>query len=151
MAYVVVYCRQLGARGVGDLIKTGESAETYLETILILSKAKSRVRSIDIANELEYSKPSVSVAMKNLREGGHITVDVDGHIALTESGREIAESMYERHRVISDFLISLGVEEKAAITDACRIEHVISEHSFTKLSEHFKQLKQSSAITGNKL
>jgi len=122
------------------LLKTGESAETYLETILVLSKTKNTVRSIDIANELEYSKPSVSIAMKNLRENGHITVDEDGHITLTQSGLKIAESIYERHSVISDFLKSLGVDAKTAINDACRIEHVISEQSFEKLSNHYKHL-----------
>ena len=122
------------------MLKTGESAETYLETILVLSKTKNTVRSIDIANELEYSKPSVSIAMKNLRENGHITVDEDGHITLTQSGLKIAESIYERHSVISDFLKSLGVDAKTAINDACRIEHVISEQSFEKLSNHYKHL-----------
>ena len=121
------------------MIKAGESAETYLETILMLRTEKGRVRSIDIANELEYSKPSVSVAMRNLRESGHIAVGGDGYITLTKSGQEIAETMYERHRVISDFLISLGVDEKTAISDACRIEHVISQQSFERISEHFRQ------------
>ena len=122
-------------------MKTGESAETYLETILVLGNEKGMVRSIDIANELEYSKPSVSVAMKNLREGGHIVVDADGFITLTESGRKIAESIYQRHSVLSDFLTALGVDEKTAMDDACRIEHVISEQSFKRISEHFNQLK----------
>ena len=122
-------------------MKTGESAETYLETILILSSTKGAVRSIDIANELEYSKPSVSVAMKNLRETGYIIVDDDGHISLTESGRDIAETMYRRHRVLSEFLTALGVDEKTALNDACRIEHVISEQSFEKIRDHFKRLK----------
>ena len=122
-------------------MKTGESAETYLETILVIENVRGMVRSIDIANELEYSKPSVSVAMKNLRESGHIVVDEDGYIKLTESGRRIAETMYQRHRVLSDFLTALVVDEKTAIDDACRIEHVISEQSFEKISEHFKCFK----------
>ena len=122
-------------------MKTGESAETYLETILVLGNTKGAVRSIDIANELEYSKPSVSVAMKNLRETGHIVVDDDGHISLTESGRDIAETMYRRHRILSEFLTALGVDEKTAINDACRIEHVISEQSFEKIRDHFMRLK----------
>ena len=124
-------------------MKTGESAETYLETILVLGQTKGAVRSIDIANELEYSKPSVSVAMKNLRENGHIAVDQHGHIELTESGREIAESMYRRHRLLTDFLTELGVDEQTAIDDACRIEHVISQQSFEKISEHFKKLERN--------
>ena len=121
-------------------MRTGESAETYLETILVLSNNKSAVRSIDIANELEYSKPSVSVAMKNLRESGHIVVDADGYITLTESGREIAESMYQRHCMLTDFLTTLGVDEKTAKDDACKIEHVISQASFEKLSQHYNLL-----------
>ena len=121
-------------------VRTGESAETYLETILVLSNTRGMVRSIDIANELEYSKPSVSIAMKNLRESGYITVDEDGHISLTNSGLAIAESMYERHRVLSDFLLALGVDEKTAINDACRIEHVISQQSFEKIKQHFNEL-----------
>ena len=103
-----------------------ESAENYLETILILSqrKGKGEVRSIDIVNELEFSKPSVSVAMKNLRENGYITVDKDGYIRLTDKGLEIAEKMYERHTLLSQWLIKLGVDEKVAVEDACRMEHV---------------------------
>ncbi len=111
-------------------MKIQESAENYLETIYMLIKAKGSVRSIDIANELEFSKPSISVAMKNLRENGYIEVDRDGHITLLASGLEIAQRMYERHTVISNFLISLGVDEKIATEDACRIEHVISQESF---------------------
>ena len=109
-----------------------ESAENYLETILILSqrKGKGEVRSIDIVNELEFSKPSVSVAMKNLRENGYITVDKDGYIRLTDKGLEIAEKMYERHTLLSQWLIKLGVDEKVAVEDACRMEHVISAESF---------------------
>lgn len=111
-------------------MKIQESAENYLETILILQRQKGAVRSIDIANELEYSKPSISVAMKNLREHGYIHMDGDGFISLTESGRKIAETMYERHTWISNWLVSLGVDEKTAVQDACRIEHVISQDSF---------------------
>jgi len=116
-------------------MKIYESAENYLETILILSNQHSFVRSIDIANELEFSKPSVSIAMKNLRENGYIETDGDGHITLTESGREIAETMYERHTFLSSWLISLGVNARTAVEDACRIEHVISKESFDKLRE----------------
>lgn len=115
-----------------------ESAENYLETILILSKRKGKgeVRSIDIVNELEFSKPSVSVAMKNLRENGYITVDKDGYIRLTDKGLEIAEKMYERHTLLSQWLIKLGVDEKVAVEDACRMEHVISAESFAAIKKH---------------
>ena len=113
-----------------------ESAENYLETILILSqrKGKGEVRSIDIVNELEFSKPSV--AMKNLRENGYITVDKDGYIRLTDKGLEIAEKMYERHTLLSQWLIKLGVDEKVAVEDACRMEHVISAESFAAIKKH---------------
>ena len=115
-----------------------ESAENYLETILILSqrKGKGEVRSIDIVNELEFSKPGVSVAMKNLRENGYITVDKDGYIRLTDKGLEIAEKMYERHTLLSQWLIKLGVDEKVAVEDACRMEHVISAESFAAIKKH---------------
>lgn len=115
-----------------------ESAENYLETILILSqrKGKGEVRSIDIVNELEFSKPSVSVAMKNLRENGYITVDKDGYIRLTDKGLEIAEKMYERHTLLSQWLIKLGVDEIVAVEDACRMEHVISAESFAAIKKH---------------
>ena len=115
-----------------------ESAENYLETILILSqrKGKGEVRSIYIVNELEFSKPSVSVAMKNLRENGYITVDKDGYIRLTDKGLEIAEKMYERHTLLSQWLIKLGVDEKVAVEDACRMEHVISAESFAAIKKH---------------
>lgn len=119
-------------------MQISESAENYLETILILSqrKGKGEVRSIDIVNELEFSKPSVSVAMKNLRENGYITVDKDGYIRLTDKGLEIAEKMYERHTLLSQWLIKLGVDEKVAVEDACRMEHVISAESFAAIKKH---------------
>ncbi|HIZ43215.1 MAG TPA: metal-dependent transcriptional regulator [Firmicutes bacterium] len=117
-------------------MKTHESAENYLETILILSHRKPEVHSIDIANELDFSKPSVSVAMKNLRQKGYITIDAENHIHLTPSGLEIAETIYERHTLISEWLIRLGVSEKTAVEDACRIEHVISAESFAAIKRH---------------
>ena len=117
-------------------MKIQESAENYLETILMLGQSGQPVRSIDIVNELGYSKPSVSVAMKKLRENGYINMDNDGHITLTASGAEIAERMYERHTLLSSFLIRLGVDEKTAVEDACRIEHVISPETFQKLKDH---------------
>ena len=116
-------------------MKIKESAENYLETIHILNKRTGSVRSIDIVNELGYPKPSVSIAMKNLRENGFILVDRDGYITLTDSGREIAETMYERHTVISSWLMYLGVPKKVALEDACRIEHVISKESIDAIKK----------------
>ena len=110
-----------------------KSAEDYLETILILHNQKGMVRSIDIANELGFSKPSVSVAMKNLRENGYIEMDANGHITLLPPGEEIAQRMYERHIFLSRWLTGLGVDPKTAVEDACRIEHVISAESFDAL------------------
>ena len=123
-------------------MKIKESAENYLETIHILNKRTGSVRSIDIVNKLGYSKPSVSIAMKNLRENGFILVDKDGYITLTNSGREIAETMYERHTVISSWLMYLGVPKKVALEDACRIEHVISAESFEALKKHVYEKKE---------
>lgn len=113
-----------------------ESAENYLETILVLSKQRPVVRSVDIAEQLGYKKSSVSVAMKNLREKNHITVTKEGFIYLTDSGREIAEMIYERHELLSDWLIRLGVDKNIATEDACRIEHVISKESFEAIKKH---------------
>ncbi len=120
-------------------MKIHESAENYLETILMLSKKQSYVRSIDIATELNFSKPSVSVAMKNLRTSGHILVNDAGHITLTESGLKVAESILERHKVLSEMLIRLGVDPEIATEDACRIEHVISNESFEAIKTHIEQ------------
>ena len=117
-------------------MKIHESAENYLETILILQKRLGQVRSIDIASELSYSKPSVSVAMKNLRTNGYIEMDKDGFITLLDKGREIAEKIYERHTLISNWLMHMGVSPETAAEDACRIEHVISAETFEKLKEH---------------
>ena len=117
-------------------MKIQESAENYLETILMIGQKKGNVRSIDIANELEFKKPSVSVAMKNLRENGYIKMDDNGYITLTDSGRQIAETMYERHLLVSQWLMKLGVNEKTAVEDACKIEHVISKESFEAIKKH---------------
>ncbi len=122
-------------------MKIQESAENYIETIYILQQRQGEVRSIDIANELAFSKPSVSVAMKNLRNNGYIEVNGLGYITLTESGREIAERMYERHTLLTSFLVSLGVSDKTAAEDACRIEHVISAESFDALKRHISELR----------
>lgn len=116
-----------------------ESAENYLETILMLSKKLPVVRSVDIANELDFKKSSVIIAMKNLREGGKITVTQAGYIYLTDSGREIAEMIYERHQWLTNWLISLGVDSNIAAEDACKMEHVISKESFEALKNHFGQ------------
>lgn len=129
------HCKMFG----GACLKIQESAENYLETILVLSLDKPYVRSIDISNELGFSKPSVSVAMKNLRNSGHIRVDENGHITLAPPGKKIAEMIYERHRILSQWLESLGVSRETASEDACRIEHVISEESFAAIKDHLKQ------------
>lgn len=115
-----------------------ESAENYLETILILSKKLPVVRSVDIATELGFKKSSVSIAMKNLREKNHITVTGAGFIYLTDSGREIAEMIYERHQLLSEWLVRLGVPSETANQDACKIEHVISKKSFDAIKKHVK-------------
>lgn len=113
-----------------------KSAEDYLETILILTERNGNVRSVDISNEMGFKKSSVSVAMKNLRNSGHIFVDDNGYIKLTETGKEIADTIYERHNFFSSWLISLGVDESTAIEDACRLEHVISKTSFDAIKKY---------------
>ncbi|MDE7258020.1 MAG: metal-dependent transcriptional regulator [Lachnospiraceae bacterium] len=113
-----------------------ESAEDYLETILILKERSGQVRSIDIATEMNYSKPSISVAMKKLRENGYIQVDKDGYITLTDTGYAIASDIYDRHKVLTAFFVSLGVNEKTAAADACRIEHDLSPETYEKIREH---------------
>ena len=112
-----------------------ESAENYLETILILGKKLPVVRSVDVANELGFKKSSVSIAMKNLRENNHITVSGAGYISLTDSGKEIAEMIFERHELISNWLMSMGVSEETALEDACKMEHVISQESFEAIKK----------------
>jgi len=119
-------------------MQTNESAENYLETILMLSQKLPVVRSVDIANELGFKKSSVSIAMKNLREKNHITVTDAGYIYLTESGNSIAQNVYDRHQVITEFFVKLGVSPDIAEEDACRIEHVISEESFIALKKHIQ-------------
>ncbi len=119
-----------------------ESAEMYLETILVLSQKHTQVRSIDVVDELAFKKSSVSVAMKKLRENGYIEMDGDGYISLTEKGRKIAETMLERHTFISGWLIALGVDKATAIEDACRIEHVISSESFDAMKKYVNAMKK---------
>lgn len=116
--------------------RSEESVEDYLETILVLSKRTANVRSIDIANELSYSKPSVSVAMKHLRENKYITLSDEGFILLTPEGKEIAEAVYERHSLITEWLIHIGVEPNIAKSDACKMEHDISPESFEAIKKH---------------
>ena len=116
-----------------------ESAENCLETIYMLNKKNGYVRSIDIANELGFSKPSISVAMKGFREDGYIYVDTDGKITLTQKGTEVAERVYERHQVIAKALMALGVDEQTAFEDSCKLEHDLSDKSFEKIKEHFEK------------
>ena len=123
-------------------MKSNESAENYLETILILSQKLPVVRSVDIANELGFKKSSVSVAMKNLREKKHIKVDEQGFIHLTPSGLEIANMIYERHTLLSSWLIHLGVPADVAAADACKMEHVISKESFEAIKRHVYENKE---------
>lgn len=118
-----------------------ESAENYLETILMLSKKLPVVRAVDIANELGYKKSSVSIAMKHLRENKHITVNESGFITLTESGRAVAEMVFERHEILTKILTSIGVPEDIASEDACKIEHVISPESFEAIKNSLARHK----------
>ncbi|HPE16353.1 MAG TPA: metal-dependent transcriptional regulator [Oscillospiraceae bacterium] len=119
-------------------MKLQESAEMYLETILVLSHRGPCVRSIDIAAELDYKRPSVSVAMKKLRENGYIKMDGEGYITLTGKGRGVAETIYERHKVLSAWLSRLGVDRDVAAEDACRMEHVISSESFAAIKRQME-------------
>lgn len=120
------------------------SAEDYLEVILMLKERLGKVRSIDIVNEMGFSKPSISVAMKKLRENGYIDMDSEGFISLNPPGMQIAQSIYRRHKLLTNFLIMLGVNETTAAEDACKIEHCISDETFEKLVEHVE------SKTGNK-
>lgn len=122
-----------------------ESGEDYLETILILKKRNGNVRSIDIAREMDLSKPSVSRAVGILKNKGFITVDEDGAIHFTDEGSKIAKRIYDRHRVLTEALMALGVDEKTASEDACRIEHDISEKSFNKIKHYVKEKKKRDA------
>ncbi len=122
-------------------MKIQKSAEDYLETILIIFNRKGSVHAVDIANELDFSKPSVSVAMKNLRENGYISVDDSNEITLTETGRAIAEKIYERHLLLNEWLIDLGVSPETAAEDACKIEHDISAESFNALKQDRESIR----------
>ena len=118
------------------MLNIHESSEDYLETILMLHEKKGAVRSIDIASELNFSKPSVSIAMKKLRENGYIEMDANNYITLTEAGTAIAQRIYERHRVLTQIFVKLGVSKEVAEHDACEIEHHISDETWEKLKEH---------------
>ena len=122
-----------------------ESAEDYLEAILVIGQRRGVVRSIDVANELGFSKPSVSVAMKKLRESGRIEMDPDGFIRLLPAGREIAEHVYERHRTLTDFFVYLGVSEETASSDACKVEHDLSPETFEKIKAHVRRTMEGAA------
>ncbi len=123
-------------------MKIHESAEDYLEQILMLKEQKGSVRSIDIAVAMGFSKPSVSIAMKNLRENGYISVDADGFITLEEPGMEIARRIYDRHRKLTAFFVALGVDPDIAAHDACKIEHDLSEETYSKMIAFAEQYKQ---------
>ena len=124
--------------------RSDESLEDYLETILMLQKSRGQVRSIDIANEMNFTKPSVSVAMKNLREKGYITMDSTGYITLTEAGRQRAEDVLERHTILADLLMRIGVSKETALADACKVEHDLSEESFEAIKRALRSSKLSS-------
>lgn len=119
-----------------------ESGEMYIETIYVLSKKRSFVRAIDVSEYMGYSKPSVSRAIGLLKKGGFVTVNDDGHLSLTESGLEVAEKLYERHTLLSGFLMAIGVDEQTATDDACKIEHVISDKTFEAIKNYAKEKKQ---------
>lgn len=123
-----------------------ESAEDYLEAILMLKERLGTVRSIDVVNELGYSKPSISVAMKHLRENGYVLMDENGLLSLTNRGYDIARRVYDRHQVLTKALIDLGVDEKNAATDACKIEHDLSDESFEKIRAHVAAHKNCSTL-----
>ena len=122
--------------GRGVLMNIYESAEDYLEAILILRERQGTVRSIDVVHQLELTKPSVSVAMKRFRENGYIEMDGDGYITLLPPGEEIAQRIYDRHKLLTKFLIWLGVSEDVAAADACKIEHDLSEETYSRIKEH---------------
>ena len=120
-------------------MKIQEAAENYLECILIIGKEKGQVRSVDVAHRLQLTKPTVSITMKQFRENGYVETDEKGILTLTDKGREIAERIYERHVVLTELLLSLGVDEETARADACRMEHDISEITFTCIKEHMRR------------
>ncbi len=124
------------------MIKIQESGEMYLENILILGREQNHIRAIDIVNRTGYSKPSISRALKLLKEDGYINIDKSGYIVLTEDGRKTAEKIYERHKILSDIFIKIGISEENAVADACKIEHDISDETFEKIKNYFNQSKK---------
>lgn len=137
---LMLYCFLIGGIFTEEVCRMvmNESTENYLETILVLNHRLGNVRSVDIANEMNFKKPSVSVAMKNLRENNYITVSPEGYIHLTKQGLEVAEKIYERHTILSGWLIMLGVDPRIAASDACKIEHDISAESFEAIKRHIR-------------
>lgn len=123
-----------------------QSAEDYLETILILRNRIGMVRSIDIVNEMQFKKPSISVAMKKLRENGYILMNKEGYITLTDSGLAVAERIYERHRVLTDLFVCLGVDPEVAAADACKVEHDLSNETFARLKDYIQKQKEAGDI-----
>ena len=123
-------------------MKIRKSAEDYLEAMLVMQERHGYIRSIDIAAELNVTKPSVSYATKRLRENGYITMDKEGLITLTDKGMEIAESMYERHRLLTQFFVRLGIQEDVAREDACKIEHDLSEETFQAIKNHVESFSK---------
>ena len=119
--------------------KSHESAEDYLETILILRERKGNVRSIDIVNEMNYSKPSISIAMKKLKSEGKVEMDLNGYITLTPLGEEIAKRTYKRHQRLEKVLVAIGIDEETAAEEACRIEHVIDDNTYDKINEFYEK------------
>ncbi len=118
-----------------------ESAEDYLETILVLYERNGQVRSIDIVNEMNFSKPSISIAMKKLRENGYIHMDVNGLITLTQEGKEIAERIYSRHKLLTKVLVAIGIDEEKAAAEACKIEHDIDDETYEKIGQFYTKYK----------
>ena len=123
------------------ILELHESAEDYLETILVLYERNGQVRSIDIVNEMNFSKPSISIAMKKLRENGYIHMDVNGLITLTENGRAIAERIYSRHKLLTKVLVAIGVDEEKAAAEACKIEHDIDDETYVKIGQFYEKYK----------
>ena len=126
-------------------LRKNESIEDYLECILILGDKKPVVRGVDVANEMGFKKSSVSVAMKNLREKGHITVSEEGYICLTDTGRQIAEMIYERHRMLTEWFVNIGIDPKIAADDACKVEHDISQESFEAIKKYLLSQRENCA------
>lgn len=137
---VILYTKYTNRKG-DTIVHLQESGEMYLESIYVLTKTRGAVRSLDVAEYMNFSKPSVSRAVGLLKSGGYLTVDKDGLLYLTETGTAVAEKIYERHTLLTAFLIRLGVDEKVAAEDACKMEHVISDESFSAIKKHVKEVK----------